>query len=71
MNVHALETVASGRLAAALARFETQFTYPLGPGGPLGSATAMTTCGSSGRLERHAASWRSVNRGSWGCLVRP
>lgn len=32
MNVHALETVASGRLAAALARFETQFTYPLGPG---------------------------------------
>ena len=32
MNVHALETVTSGRLAAALARFETQFTYPLGPG---------------------------------------
>lgn len=32
MNVHALETVASSPLAGALARFERQFTYPLGPG---------------------------------------
>ena len=32
MNVHALETVASSTLAGALARFEKQFTYPLGPG---------------------------------------
>ena len=32
MNVHALEAVSSSRLAGALARFETQFTYPLGPG---------------------------------------
>ena len=32
MNVHALETVASSRLASALAHFEKQFTYPLGPG---------------------------------------
>ena len=32
MNVHALETVASSRLAGALERFERQFTYPLGPG---------------------------------------
>ena len=32
MNVHALETVASSRLAGALDRFERQFTYPLGPG---------------------------------------
>ncbi|MDE0178187.1 MAG: N-acetyltransferase [Gammaproteobacteria bacterium] len=32
MNVHALETVVSSRLAGALAHFERQFTYPLGPG---------------------------------------
>jgi len=32
MNVHALETVATSRLAGALARFERRFTYPLGPG---------------------------------------
>ena len=32
MNVHALETVASPRLARALERFERQFTYPLGSG---------------------------------------
>ena len=32
MNVHVLERVSSSRLAGALARFERQFTYPLGPG---------------------------------------
>ena len=32
MNVHALETVASSRLASALKHFERQFTYPLGSG---------------------------------------
>ena len=32
MNVHALETAASSRLADALKRFERQFTYPLGSG---------------------------------------
>lgn len=32
MNVHALETTASSPLAGALARFEEQFTYPLGSG---------------------------------------
>ena len=30
--MHALEAVASSRLASALERFERQFTYPLGPG---------------------------------------
>lgn len=32
MNVHALTTAPGPDLAAALARFEEQFTYPLGPG---------------------------------------
>ena len=32
MNVQALETVGSSRLAGALAHFERQFTYPLGSG---------------------------------------
>ena len=32
MNVHALETAASSRLADALKRFERQFAYPLGSG---------------------------------------
>jgi hypothetical protein len=32
MNVHCLTTAPEPNLAAALARFEEQFTYPLGPG---------------------------------------
>src|SRR3954463_4543761 len=32
MNVHRLTTAPSPELATSLARFEEQFTYPLGPG---------------------------------------
>ncbi|MBM3980747.1 MAG: N-acetyltransferase, partial [Planctomycetes bacterium] len=32
MNVHALTAAPEPNLATALARFEAQFTYPLGPG---------------------------------------
>src|SRR5437879_313968 len=32
MNLHALTTAPSNELAEALAHFEAQFSYPLGPG---------------------------------------
>ena len=48
MNVHELAGPPDPPLAAALAAFERQFRYPLGPTGRSPSTTATTTPGSSG-----------------------
>ena len=74
MTLHALRDKPAPALARALAEFETQFTYPLGPG-----RTFSISHGDDyprffrRRARRHRLSWKSRGRvsGALGVAVRP